>query len=115
MCPTPASGPEIPGTAPRPYFGLTARSLRTCLGGLDLREDGARVAQYGRGARGARREAHSGRPALHEDRGARRVSARRCADPFAGRDVAANRSRAEVSLLRAGIEFWLGADGLRSV
>ena len=36
---------RIPGTAPRPYFGLTARSLRTCLGGLDLREDGARVAQ----------------------------------------------------------------------
>src|SRR5215471_5337021 len=38
--------PPGPGqTAPRPYFGLTARSLRTCLGGLDPCKNGARVAQ----------------------------------------------------------------------
>src|SRR5215472_14379492 len=55
-------------TAPRPYFGLTARSLRTCLGGLDPRENGTRAAQQRRGARGARREVRTGWPALHEVR-----------------------------------------------
>ena len=37
--------PPVPGTAPRPYFGLATRSLRTCFGGLDPCKNGARVAQ----------------------------------------------------------------------
>src|SRR5215831_6609968 len=115
MCPTPGAGSEIPGTAPRPDFGLTARSLRTCLGGLDPRENGARAAQQRRGARGARREVRTGWPALHEVRWAHRLPARRCADPLAGRDAAADRSRAEVPLLQACVAFRLGSHDLRSL
>src|SRR5215470_11591059 len=47
--PYPRLRSEIPSTAPRPHFGFPTRSLRTCLGGLDPREDGARAAEQGRG------------------------------------------------------------------
>jgi hypothetical protein len=50
----PGRDKEVPGTAPGSYFGRPTRSLRTCFGGLDRRENGAGAPQQRRGARGPR-------------------------------------------------------------